>query len=225
MVRMALHHLTLRRARRGFTLTEIAIVLLAVGGILSAIWVVGGRVWENYRVNRTLQETVSVIGNIRDANTGRYSWAAATDMTQTLDGQSIFPTEMERTPTNVGNTAIDHALNGSFGGGVSPNWGSFHVLSIANPLLGGNVYNVFRISLRGLAASACAKILMQLPLSDAQMGIVQIGVTATGTNSSIIKNGVATAGGVTPMLPTTAESWCASTTSTNEVDLDVKLHN
>lgn len=225
MAGLWIHQGNPHRCRRGFTLMEIAIVLLALSVLISAIWVVGSRVWESYRVTHTIEETLSVVNNIRDANTGRQVWPSATDLTQTVDSQGLFPSEMERDPTNPGNTAIDHPLNGGFGGTTSPNWGSFHVLSMANPLIGGGVLDVFRISLRGLSQSACAKILMQLPLSDAQMGIVQIGVTATVTNSSTITNGVAAAGGVTPMLPTTAETWCASTTNTNEVDLDVKLHN
>jgi hypothetical protein len=213
--------ITARRPRAAFTLTEVAIVLTIVSAILGTIWGVASTVWQNYEVSSTLQQVIKSVGNIRDNNMGIQSWPQAndTDITQTLDSANLLPIEMRRVQTSPGGTALDHAVGPNGGGASSPTWGSFHVLAEARN---------FRVQLETLTQVACLKLLMQLPLNDASIGIVQLKVIGTVTNTCVITNGVAQGGsctGVTPMLISTAKAWCNAVGTGNEIDLDFKLHN
>lgn len=54
-----------KRAKRGFTLTEIAIVLGIVGLILGAIWVAAAAVYNNLRVSKATTELLTIVQNVR----------------------------------------------------------------------------------------------------------------------------------------------------------------
>jgi prepilin-type N-terminal cleavage/methylation domain-containing protein len=55
----SLHH------RRGFTLTEIAIVLGVMGMILGAIWGAASTVYSNKKTTAALQEILAIVANMR----------------------------------------------------------------------------------------------------------------------------------------------------------------
>lgn len=61
--------------RRGFSLVEAAIVLAVVGLVLGGIWVAAAAMYENYKVNKTVQDIFFIASNIqnsisiKDANT------------------------------------------------------------------------------------------------------------------------------------------------------------
>ena len=54
-----------RRARRGFSLIEAAIVLAVVGGVIGGIWYSAATVYENHKVNKTVEGTISTVRNIQ----------------------------------------------------------------------------------------------------------------------------------------------------------------
>jgi hypothetical protein len=226
--------------RYGFTLTEMAIVLLCVSFVVGAIWMAADKVWENYHLYRALQQANTVIQNIRD----HYSacqvlppdpkcggttppLAAGSDQTAAMDVLAIFPAEMRRNPAaGPGLSAIDHPFNNNV---VS---GTFHILSLpcafnpGFPLAPG--LRCFRMQFIGLSQSACIKMLMGAPITTAE-GIVQIGVNLGGSvvmsNQDII-NGISG----TTLLPLTigaALPLCgnAGALGTNDVYWDLKLHN
>src|SRR5271168_1816583 len=51
--------------KRGFTLTEIAIVLGIIGLILGAIWVAAAAVYNNLRTSRATTELLTIAQNVR----------------------------------------------------------------------------------------------------------------------------------------------------------------
>jgi len=215
--------------RRGFTLLELTIVLLAMVSIIGAIWVAAEKTWDSYRVYRANQQVAEIVQNVREhygttIQTWPPTWPAGTDITTgtpgglaSLDSLNLFPREMRRNPTaGAGNTPIDHAINNTVGGGA-PAWGSFHVLTEQDPFT--NFLNTFRVSLQGLTQGSCIKLLMTAPLTDATIGIVRVGTTVS---SATINNGRSGTPNVTPMQVSTAKKWCAVI---YQVDLDFKLHN
>jgi hypothetical protein len=214
------------RRRAAFTLLEIALVLAISGFIISVVWSAANSVWENYKVTTAMQQVIKSASNIRDDSAALQNWPAAWqsagfDITQTLDGLNLLPVEMRSNLAQPGATNMNHALTSS-----SVANGSFHVLTETNPVTGA--WNIFRVELQGLSQSGCVKFLMQTPLSDASMSIVRL--TVNGTSEEVVQSYTGTGGTPVwnPVLPFTsasASSWCSLTTPTNEVDLDLKLHN
>jgi len=193
--------------RRGFTLTELAIVLLVAGAVVGAIWVAGGAVWSNYRIYRFSQQVITAVKNIRDQYANAVQLPAGPDITKTLDGLNLLPVEMRRDPSKPGNTEMDDPFNNDLPGG------SFHVLVEAPP-----TPPVFRIEAQGLTQEPCIKLLTLQPLADAELGVVRIGTT---TNSMAVAYNTATL----PLPPSTAETWCGNAGNTNEVDWDFEVRN
>src|ERR1700722_9123682 len=158
----------------GFSLTEVAIVLGIISAFTAAIWGVASNVYENNAVTATVQQIVKITGNVRDTYTalpawltsgtcstnGPNSWGAVpTDVTKCFDGNFLFPVDMRNSAAQPGNSTMSHALSGTI-----------KILdetyTIANPI------PTFRIELLSLKASACSKLLTQLPFNDATFGFV-----------------------------------------------------
>jgi prepilin-type N-terminal cleavage/methylation domain-containing protein len=222
---------------RGFTLTELAIVMAVAGIIFAAIWGVASRTFENSGITSVMQQITKSVGNIRDTFSAMQAWpisgvcqgsnnwgAVGSDVTQCFDGRNLFPTEMRVVPKSPGATALNHALGGS-------STGSFSVLDEpagAGGITAGDIG--VRMKLKLLTQSACVKLLMQLPLSDTTFGITAVQVVGTGTNCVLWQGPNAGLGcvstGSLPMTISTAKSWCNGSSPTyNEIDLDFKLHN
>lgn len=202
--------MNLASKRRGFTLMELAIVLLVASLILGAIWAAAQSAWEGYRVYRTTQQIARVVQNIRE------TYMAAANLTASMavmDQSNIFPFEMRRNPNAVpADGVIDNPFNNTIAGG------SF--------VVAGNVFAPagapanFRIRLLGLGSGACVKMLLEAPVSDATFGIVRVGTT-TGALTGAVQ-------GVDPppaLVASQARGWCNQAGNNNEVDWDFKLRN
>jgi len=221
--------------RRGFTLTELAIVLLAAGVLIGGIWVVAQQVWENYYTYRAGQQITSVVQNIRDYYAGaaylpvgagspgnfKPSSATGTDITALVDGFSLLPVEMRRDPAHPGATAIDNPFDSNplDNGGYGTADGTFHVFSITHT--GSPPYNYLRIRMLGLTSAACLKLILQQPLDFDQIGVTHlsvfngsgIGTTINASNITIKTGGIcaydsAAPGCVLPLAPATVNGWC-----------------
>ena len=55
-----------RRARRGFSLIEAAIVLAVVGGVIGTIWVSAAAVYENHMVTKAVERIFTIARNIQN---------------------------------------------------------------------------------------------------------------------------------------------------------------
>lgn len=227
---------------RGFTLTELAIVLLIAGSIIGLIWAAGAGAWENYRAHRTMQQVLTLVQNVRDYyvnavqlpnNTCTTSTGSSMggDITCVLDGLNLFPVEMRRCPEagavnscgagfsgGAGNTPIDHSFDNTAA------TGSLHVIS---ELEGTAANRWFEVSLQNLSPTFCTKLLMQTPMVDSEIGIIRVGV---GANSACVdasgiwettgttQGGSICAGGSgtisAPISPVTAAAWCTGASET-----------
>lgn len=248
-------HPAASKSRHGFTLTELAIVLIVVAIVIGAIWVAGQMVWNNYRVYRVNQQVMTVLQNVRDyygTSMQALPFAAGTEITVNLDGLGLIPAEMRRSPSTAPGTApdpIDHAINNDWPAYNGYSAGSFHVIAETNAAAGSATVNVIRIALEGLTQGPCMKLLMNAPVTDvATVGLVQLGTgsmmaAAAGSmplampigntfnllpSSTVITYGGA--GGLTTtatqITSKLAQTWCTDATgNTNEVDFDFKLHN
>lgn len=213
-----------RKSRCGLTLTELAIVLCAMGLVMGGIWVVVSVVWDNFQTARLQQEVVTVAQNTRDyfVSIGQIACVSGADLTATLndDNHRLIPAEMRAKPSDP-NSSINHALNAM---GTSSSTGSFRVTCrLHNGMPGAG----FRISLLGLKKKNCMAFLMQFPVLTPELGVYYMGTQIGNTGSSDIdltNINQPTTNGSLPMTMAVAANWCNQAIG-NQIDIDFKLRN
>ncbi len=108
--------------RRGYTLTELAIVLAIAGFLMATIWSMAAHVRNNKRIAQASQQVMTVVQEIREFHMGRQGIDAAVneDIVDALAIKGVpFPVEMKikcrATPTKTClNSAIASDPNGTF---------------------------------------------------------------------------------------------------------------
>ena len=91
MLSYPLHSRALKR--RGFTLTEVSIVLGIFGLILGAIWTAAARVEANQRVARAVADTLTIVTGVRNIY-GKQPFTVAADITQSMVDMGVYPPNM-----------------------------------------------------------------------------------------------------------------------------------
>ncbi len=199
------------RGNKGLTLTELAIILGAMGLVMAAIWAVASAVWNNYQGHVARQQILSVVENTRDyyMNKGKINCASGADITSILDDDDrrLIPTEMRLHPNAEGGD-INHAL-ATVGGG------SFNVICLQNG-------NAFRILLSGLKRENCVDLLMRFPVLMSEVGVKAV-VRPGGSVVSLNLLDIDHPADGFPMTLSTASAWCSD--RINEVGFDFKLRN
>ena len=116
---------------KGFTLTELAIVLGIIGLILGAIWTAAAKVYQNQRVGKAVNEVLSVVGSVRAMYAGRGSFGTANgDITQFGVNAGWYPADMLQSggacrtgvspcPDSPWNSEMSIIAQGGYGSGVA----------------------------------------------------------------------------------------------------------
>ncbi|MDX9690010.1 MAG: hypothetical protein EOM37_07985 [Proteobacteria bacterium] len=200
------------RGRVGLTLTEVTIVLGAVGLLTATIWTIVGSVWQDYNMRSLKENLFTTVQNVQNfyGTTAGLDVATGTDITVLLDDDTrrLIPIAMRSTPTVAGNP-INHDLEVLAGG-------SFHVFSVNNG-------SAFRVTLSGLSKDECEMLLMQFPVLLPELGVIRIASQAQ--NAAVDTNNPAAPSAIAlPMTLGTADAWCPIiATNTNEVSYDFKV--
>ncbi|MDD4615576.1 MAG: type II secretion system protein [Alphaproteobacteria bacterium] len=84
------------QARKGFTLTEIAIVLGIMGLILGAIWTAASSVYANQRTAHAQTAILQIAQGVRTLYTsqGGTGYTALTDITVNLNSAGVIPSDL-----------------------------------------------------------------------------------------------------------------------------------
>lgn len=137
-----------RKTRMGFNLIEAAIVLAVVGGVIGAIWVSAAKFYEDYKVNKTVDDLALIVKNIqglisiRDAD----SLGNFYDLTNTIRDAGVFPKDWVDSNT----------VKNRFGGNVK-------IENTINP-------SRFSIKLYGIPNSACIRLILKISTIGANAG-------------------------------------------------------
>ena len=104
-----------QKPTRGFTLTEIAIVLGIIGFILGAIWAAAGMVYENNRSKQAATQMLSVVNNWKAVfGSKRLDIADGNDMTQMTINNGFASTDMVPPSGTIGGCVVGGAASNCF---------------------------------------------------------------------------------------------------------------
>lgn len=102
-----------KRRCKGFTLTEMAIVLGIVGIILGAIWTAGASVYRNQRVSKAQQQITMLAANIKAHYSTRNdfnNYGSGYDLQPELLSAGVIPSDLGNATSAVLTTGIGGTL-------------------------------------------------------------------------------------------------------------------
>jgi len=192
---------------KGMTLTELAIVLGAMGLVMAAIWAIVGVVWDGYRFQKMNQQVQALAQAVQEY----YGNAGAIpdgDLTLIIadDDHRLVPVEM----------LVDK---------TDPTQGLRHAMGGAVIVEGIAASRRLRLRLFDLDVATCTKFLMEFPLLVPEMGVARVETNPGGGGVDINPNNPIdpTSGGEPiPLSLATATTWCGDPTN-NEVRLDFRI--
>jgi|GEM_PF-731761 len=180
------------RIRLGFTIAEMALVLIIAGVTLASVWAVTSMVWQNYQIYKVNRQILTIVQNIRDyyGPMGLHTTACATlphksylpncsgqDIRADLIQAGLIPLEMltpvgcnPAAPTTC--TGIDHEMQSMVGGSL--------LLNAQN-----SEGDVLRMRLQGLTDAECRKLLMNFPILMPEARVRYIGTTSAAANNVV----------------------------------------
>jgi prepilin-type N-terminal cleavage/methylation domain-containing protein len=171
-MRIVTRLLTPIKNRRGFTLTELAIVLGIMGTILGAIWTATSHVYTNQKITKTAQEVLTLAQGIRSMYANKVAIDTG-DLTQLAINANLYPSDMLQSSACTGTPPQNVMTTGScpldpFNGEMSVN----NSTSQAFPPV-PSATNEFNIYLWGLGSSNCAAVLSAIiPQAVAGGGLI-----------------------------------------------------
>jgi len=188
------------RSHRGFTLTELALVLGVIGLILSAAWTAAGYVSESRKISRATQQILETSNNVKNLYAMRPVFKNANTLINSmLIAANAIPTDLlSPTATNGTNNAWN---------------GDFRVYG-ATTFEGASRPNVFRISYYNIPLDACIGIANAIITNSGTAAASPIQfVTACGVNTLDLTANAATTANITTACQATdlALSGCTST--------------
>jgi prepilin-type N-terminal cleavage/methylation domain-containing protein len=188
---------TLRAARkkRGFTLTEIAIVLGIIGLILGAIWSAAASVYNNQRIAHANTDILQMAQGIRGlyASSSSTGYTAAVLITGALQTAGVTPSDLGIPASNL--------LNGPFPGG------STAVISTSDG-------NGFVIAMSGIPQAGCIALLTAVGGASRDPGLFN--VDAVTSAAPAVGDATTTGTGLTTAVtPVTAAATTTGTPGTS----------
>jgi len=181
--------------RRGFTLTEAAIVLGIVGLILGAIWVAAASVYDNLRVTTTSNQLLQIVQSIRSMHATQNTIDPAIDAVLVAKAGGM-PSDMVTRSAAGAVTNVRDVWAGDVE--IDP-----YMYTVAN--------DSFAVTFSAVPQGACSDLLVRNTGAGRDSGLVGAGNAASKTTPF-------------PMTLTQAVAACSSTASTgNDVVFTFRL--
>ena len=207
------------RQGRGFTLTEIAIVLGVMGVIMGGLWQLVDSSWENARREQTAEAIVTVVNNVRQLYGGQLTMNAALNRTSnptlitTLIQQQVIPSYLLRLKT----TQYADTPFGYPNSNEGTSYGTFQVCGwvagqtncdLAIPAAGAIS---FAVKLVELDAGACIQLAGKFSSSSGPAGLLDINING----SNIIYGRTLPGTGTLPVATTDLNALCVQVPNSN----------
>ena len=161
------------RDKRGFTLTEAAIVLGIVGLILGAIWVAAAAVYNNLRVTTTSNQLLQIVQSIRSMHATQQTVDSAINALLVAKAGGI-PKDMLDVPTNPTT--------------VTDVWAGAVTIAAATSVVANDSFSV---AFSRVPQGPCADLLVRNTGSGRDSGLIGAGNAAS--NSTTFPLGLSTA--------------------------------
>lgn len=159
------------RKRRGFSLTEAAIVLGIVGTVMGGIWAVAAATRASVQANQLHQQTLNLTKQVRDYYSARALPSASAAMTTTFRSAGVFPEDM--CPANCVSGTITTIYN-SYGG----------TTTVAIPA-GSAPINQFTVTYDTIPEKGCVQLAMMLSARSSEVGLVSYNAGTSRTTFPI----------------------------------------
>lgn len=177
-----------KKRKRGFTLTEIAIVLGIIGLILGAIWVAAAAVYNNLRVSHANTQILQIAQGVR----ALYATSTVTGVGNAMITDAVIcagavPSDMVTAACGAG------ALNDPWPGGVTA-------------VISNTVGDGFTIDMNAVPQAACTNLLVNVAGPSGDPGLYQ--ATAATTAAPAVGDAVASGPRVANMTVANAAALC-----------------
>jgi prepilin-type N-terminal cleavage/methylation domain-containing protein len=190
------------KKKRGFTLTEIAIVLGIIGLILGAIWVAAAAVYNNLRVSHANTAVLQTAQAVRALYSTSQTMGTAGDITSQVIAAGAIPSDLV-----TGTTAI-----GPWPGSV------LYVLTAAAS------DTAFTVQITNVPKAACINLINAVSGTNRDPGLTAIGATtATAPISATVAAAALTLATTQVAAPTTANAVAACSATVNPVAFEFAL--
>lgn len=190
-------------AKRGFTLTEIAIVLGIIGLILGAIWVAAAAVYNNMRISTANTELLQITQAVR----AMYATSASVDSGADMPGNvtylraGVFPTSALDTAVPSSATAARNPWNGNI-------YISHATYNASTPS------DSFAVAFDAIPSQACITLLTSSTGQGRDPGMFGAVGAAAGSSIAAVPSSTLTPG--TPLLASVAEGQCSASGNGNQ---------
>lgn len=171
---------------RGFSLTEMAIVLAVIGLVLGAIWGVVSTVRQNMKREQTVNQVVVAARNIRDfflakgiVQAADGSGAVQNLTSYLLENGVLLPEQIRDREAGTGNYIADHPLMEE-----SVSKGSFQICSKGNKGVSCEATDgssEFAVRLLGLKKADCAALAPKLASPSGPPGLISLYLNESAT--------------------------------------------
>jgi prepilin-type N-terminal cleavage/methylation domain-containing protein len=182
------------KALRGFTLTEVAIVMGVIGIILAGLWAVISSGWETTHRQQASDEITIVTGNVRNYYSGQIGMpnAGYDSISSNLLSVGTIPGYMQRASTsgctNPNNLCADNPWGSNSGSPLTLdaigtfrvcNWNTAVSPAVCASSAPGATSQFFGIMLTGLSQSSCIGLISRVTMPSGPLGLIDVSINGT----------------------------------------------
>lgn len=199
-------------SRKGFSLTEVALVLAVVGMVTGSIWTLMAASTQRNQVGTLYQQTMLLVKNVREYFSVRSIPTTGTEMTTTytndvLRAAGVFPEDM--CPANCVNGTITTIYNAYGGTAVF----ALPDADFSDVTDGVPQTNEFTITYTRISGQGCIELGMKLSAQAIRSGLNGYRVGSNAWNTTF------------PISTATLSSQCSTAAAGNTLTLDYKLRS